>query len=111
LHQGGLNMYSNVNLKVADQSIEQLASELVSYWSESGKLTLRPSEKQRLKRLLVSAAPQFLSCNQAEAFESYAETVKQQQKKVYIDAVAAIPESIPGMLNKQRVLNTCEFIE
>ncbi len=104
-------MYSDVKLKTADPSLEQLASELVSTWSESGKLTLRPSEKQRLKNLLVSAFPQFLSCNHSETLESYIETVKQQQKKVYIDAVAAIPESIPGMLNKQRVLNTCEFID
>ena len=56
-------MYADVKIKVADESLEQLASDLVTTWSESGKLTLRPSEKQRLKSLLVSATPQLLSCD------------------------------------------------
>jgi len=89
------------------ESVAEFADKLVTKWSETGQLTLRPLEKERLKKLIAASIPKFLEVNGTTAFHKYIETVRDQQLKSCVKAVADIGEQFTGVINKQRAINAC----
>ena len=95
--------------KIMRSCVERLSHKIVSDWVEETNLSLRPSDKAALKKMMCTQIPNFIEDNHAYLCERYLDTVRFSVRNACIDAISKLEEPISGLINKQLTLNVCTY--
>jgi len=91
------------------RGLEKLCHNVVSDWAEVTNITLRPSEKAALKKIICRSLPAYFEENQEALCENIIMRIREQERQDCIEAIANLDEPISGLINKQRTLNACTY--
>ena len=102
-----MSVNAKTQISTGSTKNKQHISDIVDYWAKTGKLSLRPSDKQKLKRLIHEQFGTYQLKEPSTLSVPLISGHNVNLQEDIVEAIAQLEEPFPGLVNKQRAINAC----